>query len=45
MADTLELVALVAADCNGLTSKLENVLVIIQGHHLNSTAQKAFFCS
>ena len=29
MVDTFELVALVAVNCNSLTSKLENVLLIV----------------
>ncbi len=40
----MELVALVAADRNGLTSKLEDVLVtVLRTLQLHSTAQKAFF--
>ncbi len=43
-SDTMELVALVAADCNGLTSKLEDVLVtVLRTLQLHSTAQKALF--
>ncbi len=44
MSDTIELVALAAADCNGSTSKLEDVLVIVlRTFELHSTAQKALF--
>ncbi len=42
--DTMELVALVAADRNGLTSKLEDVLAtVLRTLQPDSTAQKAFF--
>ncbi len=40
----MELVALVAADRNGLTSKLEDALAtVLRTLQLHSTAQKAFF--
>ncbi len=40
--DTIELVALAAADCNSSTSKLEDVSVIVlRTLQLHSTAQKA----
>ncbi len=43
-SDTMELVALVAANHNGLTSKLEDVLAtVLRTLQLYSTAQKAFF--
>ncbi len=43
MSDTMELVALVAADRNGLTSKLEDVLAtVLRTLQLHSTA---FFSS
>ncbi len=41
-SDTMELVALVAADRNGLTSKLKDVLVtVLRTLQLHFTAQKA----
>ena len=44
MVDTFELVALVSVNCNGLTSKLEYVLVIVlRTLHLNPTAQYRYF--